>query len=103
QGGRRELRRGIRHARNLARSLVCSKGPVSTNLLDHLATPATESPVVVEAPRKMRVVFLAPIYPPEMIEYTRGLAEVGAKVFGVGDTPREALPSRVRPYLHDYL
>jgi len=51
----------------------------------------------------MRVVFLAPVYPPEMIEYTRGLAEVGATVYGVGDTPREALPLRVRPYLHDYL
>ncbi len=51
----------------------------------------------------MRVVFLAPLYPPEMIEYTRGLAEVGAEVYGVGDTPREALPARVKPYLHDYL
>lgn len=51
----------------------------------------------------MRVVFLAPVYPPEMIEYARGLAEVGATVYGVGDTPREALPVRVRPYLHDYL
>ena len=51
----------------------------------------------------MRVVFLAPIYPPEMIEYTRGLAEVGAQVYGVGDTPCEALPARVKPYLHDYL
>ena len=51
----------------------------------------------------MRVVFLAPVYPPEMIEYTRGLAEVGAQVYGVGDTPREALPARVKPYLHDYL
>jgi biotin carboxylase len=51
----------------------------------------------------MRVVFLAPVYPPEMIEYTRGLAEVGATVYGVGDTPREALPARVKPYLHDYL
>jgi biotin carboxylase len=51
----------------------------------------------------MRVVFLAPVYPPEMIEYTRGLAEVGATVYGVGDTPREALPARARPYLHDYL
>jgi len=38
-----------------------------------------------------------------MIQYTRGLAEVGAQVFGVGDTPREALPMQVRPYLHDYL
>src|SRR3954463_12188532 len=51
----------------------------------------------------MRVVFLAPLYPPEMIEYTRGLAEVGAEVYGVGDTPREALPARGKPYLHDYL
>ena len=51
----------------------------------------------------MRVVFLAPSYPPEMIQYTRGLAEVGAQVYGVGDTPREALPQGVRPYLHDYL
>lgn len=51
----------------------------------------------------MRVVFLSPIYPPEMIEYTRGLAEVGATVYGVGDTPKEALPARVKPYLHDYL
>ncbi len=51
----------------------------------------------------MRVVVLAPIYPPEMLQYTRGLAEVGAEVYGVGDTPREALPEVVRPYLHDYL
>ena len=35
----------------------------------------------------MRVVFLSPAYPPEMIEYTRGLVEVGAEVYGVGDTP----------------
>jgi biotin carboxylase len=51
----------------------------------------------------MRVVFLAPNYPPEMVEYTRGLAEVGATVYGVGDTPREGLPTAVRPYLADYL
>lgn len=53
--------------------------------------------------RPMNVVFLAPTYPPEMQQYTRGLAEVGAKVFGVGDTPRTALPPSVKPYLHDYL
>lgn len=51
----------------------------------------------------MRVVFLAPSFPPEMIQYTRGLAEVGATVYGVGDAPREGLPREVRPYLHDYL
>ena len=27
----------------------------------------------------MRVVFLSPAFPPEMIQYTRGLAEVGAE------------------------
>jgi biotin carboxylase len=51
----------------------------------------------------MRVVFLAPLYPPEMLQYTRGLAEVGAQVYGVADTPREHLPDYVKPYLHDYL
>ena len=51
----------------------------------------------------MRVVFLAPAYPPEMIQYTRGLAEVGAQVYGVGDQPRDALPPAVKPHLHDYL
>src|SRR5260221_4675692 len=51
----------------------------------------------------MRVVFLAPAYPPEMIQYTRGLAEVGAEVYGVGDSHRDALPREVKPHLHDYL
>ena len=43
----------------------------------------------------MDVLFLAPTYPPEMRQYVRGLAEVGARVLGVGDTPREALPARL--------
>ena len=51
----------------------------------------------------MRVVFLSPAFPPEMIQYTRGLAEIGAEVLGIGDTPRAALPAEVRPHLHDYL
>jgi len=51
----------------------------------------------------MRVVFLAPAYPPEMIQYTRGLAEVGAEVYGVGDTPQARLPAEVRRYLTAYL
>ena len=51
----------------------------------------------------MRVVFLAPLYPPEMMQYTRGLAEVGAEVYGVADSPREAIPRQVRPHLTDYL
>jgi biotin carboxylase len=51
----------------------------------------------------MRVVFLSPAYPPEMVDYTRGLVEVGAEVYGVGDTPREALHPKVRKLLYDYL
>ncbi|MCC6667239.1 MAG: ATP-grasp domain-containing protein [Polyangiaceae bacterium] len=51
----------------------------------------------------MKVVFLAPSYPPEMQQYTRGLAEVGAEVYGVGDTPRASLPPSLRPHLADYL
>jgi biotin carboxylase len=51
----------------------------------------------------MKAVFLAPSYPPEMQQYTRGLAEVGAEVYGVGDTAVAALPAGVKPYLADYL
>ncbi len=51
----------------------------------------------------MKAVFLAPSYPPEMLQYTRGLAEVGADVYGVGDTPAAALPHALRPHLADYL
>ena len=56
---------------------------------------------VIAFAARMRVVFFSPTYPPEMQQYTRGLAEVGAQVYGVGDTPREALPREVRPHLHD--
>lgn len=51
----------------------------------------------------MRVLFLAPTYPPEMQQFTRGLAEVGAEVYGVGDTPREALGADLKGYMHGYL
>lgn len=51
----------------------------------------------------MKVVFLAPSYPPEMQQYTRGLAEVGAEVYGVGDAPAQALPAGLKRHLHDYL
>jgi biotin carboxylase len=51
----------------------------------------------------MNVVLLSPAYPPEMQQYTRGLAEVGARVFGVGDSPLEALPAHTRRHLTDYL
>ena len=51
----------------------------------------------------MRVLFLGPTYPQEMLQFTRGLAEVGARVYGVGDSPRRGLPPQVKPHLTDYL
>lgn len=58
--------------------------------------------VVIEG-ESVRVVYLSPSHPAEMIGFVRGLAEVGVGVWGVGDTPRENLPASVKPYLVDYL
>lgn len=51
----------------------------------------------------MRVVFIAPSYPHEMTQFTRGLAEVGAEVYGIGDTPKAQLPDVVKRSLTAYL
>lgn len=51
----------------------------------------------------MDVLFLAPSYPMEMRRFTRGFAEVGARVWGVGDTPASMLPDEVRRCLAGYL
>ena len=51
----------------------------------------------------MRVVFLSPSYPANMVQFTRGLAEVGAEIYGVGDTSASALPHSVRRDLAHYL
>ena len=51
----------------------------------------------------MKAVFLAPSYPPEMQQYTRGLAEIGVEIYGVGDTPANQLPASLKPHLADYL
>ena len=48
----------------------------------------------------MNIVFLGPAFPPEMREFTRGLAEAGASVLGVGDGPPDP---RIVPYLKAYL
>lgn len=54
-------------------------------------------------PGQVRVVFLSPSYPAEMVHFTRGLAEVGVEVLGVGDTHKDALPATVRRDLSGYL
>ncbi len=51
----------------------------------------------------MNVLMLAPGYPWEMPLFTRGLARVGAKVFGIGDMPEAALPREARESLSVYL
>ena len=51
----------------------------------------------------MNVLLLSPGYPADMPEFTRGLAEAGARVIGVGDTPQDSLPALVRRFLADYI
>jgi hypothetical protein len=51
----------------------------------------------------MDVVFLNPAFPAEMPDFVRGLAEIGARVWGVGDRPTGALPDKVRAALTGYL
>ncbi len=51
----------------------------------------------------MNVLMLSPGYPAEMPEFTRGLAEVGATVIGVGDQPAAALPDTARRALAAYV
>jgi len=51
----------------------------------------------------MNVLLLSPGYPADMPEFTRGLAETGARVFGVGDSPPDGLPPLVRHSLSKYI
>ena len=51
----------------------------------------------------MRVLIISPGYPADMLEFTRGVAECGARVYGVGDSPAGSLPELVRSSLSGYL
>lgn len=51
----------------------------------------------------MDVLFLQPAYPSEMHAFTRGLAETGARVWGVGDTHPKLLPDSLKRHLTGYL
>lgn len=51
----------------------------------------------------MVVVYLNPVHPVEMQDFALGLARVGARVLGVGDTPAHDLPDKARAALSDYL
>lgn len=50
-----------------------------------------------------RVLFISPQYPPEMNDFTRGLAEVSAEVWGLADSPVHTVPDHVRRYLSGYV
>jgi hypothetical protein len=51
----------------------------------------------------MNVLIISPGYPADMPEFTRGLAEAGARVFGVGDQHAGNLPDLVRRSLSEYV
>ncbi|RMH19729.1 MAG: ATP-grasp domain-containing protein [Acidobacteria bacterium] len=51
----------------------------------------------------MNVLMISPGFPAEMPYFTRGLAEVGARVLGVGDQPPPLVPEIARRALSDYL
>lgn len=51
----------------------------------------------------MKVLFVSPHYPDEMQGFVRGLAEVGAQVYAVGDVPEGQLPEPVRRTLSGYM
>src|SRR5215831_7064622 len=82
-----------RRAAARAKRMVVSSGNGATNTTLRIACILG----------RMRVVFLAPSYPPEMREYTRGLAEVGAEVYGVGDAAAAGFSADLKRHLHDYL
>lgn len=51
----------------------------------------------------MNVLFISPHYPAEMQDFTRGLAEVGARVYGISGDEAGQLPAILGPYLSGYM
>ncbi|MBZ0090067.1 MAG: hypothetical protein K8H90_06795, partial [Thermoanaerobaculia bacterium] len=49
------------------------------------------------------ILMISPGYPAEMPYFTRGLARVGARVIGVGDQAKEALPQVAREHVSHHL
>ncbi len=51
----------------------------------------------------INVLFISPGYPAEMTDFSRALAQCGARVIGLGEHPAGALPHVVKQSLSDYL
>ena len=50
----------------------------------------------------MNVVFVEPFFPSSQRHFARALAEVGATVIGIGETPADALDDQLKGWLHHY-
>src|ERR1022692_490873 len=50
----------------------------------------------------MNVVFVEPCFPSSQRHFARALAEVGATVIGLGESPAEALDEQLKGWLHHY-
>ena len=50
----------------------------------------------------MNVVFVEPFFPSNQRHFARALAEAGATVIGVGESPPEALDGQLKGWLHHY-
>jgi phosphoribosylaminoimidazole carboxylase (NCAIR synthetase) len=50
----------------------------------------------------MHVVFVEPFFPANQRHFARALAEVGATVIGLGESPPEALDEQLKGWLHHY-
>lgn len=51
----------------------------------------------------MKVLMFSPGFPAEMPRFTRGLAQAGAQVLGLGDQPEAMLPQEAKDHLAAYL
>src|SRR3712207_6667028 len=50
----------------------------------------------------MRVIFVEPNFPRNQREFVRGLAQVGAEVIGIGETPQDYLDEELRSWMVHY-
>src|SRR6266536_4901692 len=52
--------------------------------------------------RGMNVVFVEPFFPANQRQFARALAEAGATVIGIGESPAETLDDQLKGWLHHY-
>jgi DNA-binding transcriptional ArsR family regulator len=50
----------------------------------------------------VNVIFVEPFFPRNQREFVRGLAEVGATVIGIGETPLDAMDDDLKGWMHHY-